>query len=90
MRPPPNRVRVGLIGSDVDLFCTLRSALAWVFSLAIFNSDHETDTFPDCSTAWPSGIKPVPLPMDGDGLTVNGMEQVLANWNPEEHDGMQR
>lgn len=44
----------------------------------------------DRSTAWPSGIKPVPLPMDGDGLTVDGMEQVLANWNPDEHDGMQR
>lgn len=48
-------------------------------------------TYPSAlATAWPSGIKPVPLPMDGDGLTVDGMEHVLANWNPEEHDGMQR
>lgn len=54
------------------------------------NSHRTTDTSSDRSTAWPSGIKPVPLPMDGDGLTVDGMEQVLANWNPDEHDGMQR
>lgn len=53
-------------------------------------SSGATDTFSDRRTAWPSGIKPVPLPMDGDGLTVDGMEQVLANWNPDEHDGMQR
>ncbi|GAA5977010.1 hypothetical protein JCM10908_004820 [Rhodotorula pacifica] len=48
-------------------------------------------TYPSAlATAWPNGIKPVPLPMDGDGLTVDGMEQVLANWNPDEHEGMQR
>ncbi|GAA5883335.1 hypothetical protein JCM3774_005247 [Rhodotorula dairenensis] len=48
-------------------------------------------TYPSAlATAWPSGIKPVPLPMDGDGLTVDGMDQVLANWNPDEHEGMQR
>lgn len=48
------------------------------------------DPGPPRSTAWPNGIKPVALPMDGDGLTVDGMDHVLANWNPQEHDGMQR
>ncbi len=28
--------------------------------------------------------------MDGDGLTVQGMEDVLGGWNPDEHGGMKR
>ncbi|BGP56694.1 hypothetical protein JCM8202v2_004324 [Rhodotorula sphaerocarpa] len=48
-------------------------------------------TYPSAlATAWPNGIKPVPLPMDGDGLTVQGMEDVLGGWNPDEHGGMKR
>ncbi|GAA5871437.1 hypothetical protein JCM1840_002894 [Sporobolomyces johnsonii] len=48
-------------------------------------------TYPSAlATAWPNGIKPVPLPMDGEGMTPEGMDELLANWNPEEHDGMRR
>lgn len=51
-----------------------------------------THSFPSssCSTAWPNGIKPVPLPMDGKGMTPEGMDELLANWNPDEHEGMPR
>ena len=42
------------------------------------------------STAWPNGFKPVPLPIDGEGLTVNGMRDLLENWDPSQHDGMRR
>ncbi|CEQ40216.1 SPOSA6832_01805 [Sporobolomyces salmonicolor] len=48
-------------------------------------------TYPSAlATAWPNGIKPVPLPMDGEGMTPEGMDDLLANWNPEDHDGMRR
>ncbi|GAA5893063.1 hypothetical protein JCM5296_003062 [Sporobolomyces johnsonii] len=48
-------------------------------------------TYPSAlATAWPNGIKPVPLPMDGEGMTPEGMDELLANWNPEDHDGMRR
>lgn len=35
-------------------------------------------------------MKPVSLPMDGGGLTVEGMDALLGSWNPDEHDGMRR
>ncbi|EGU13534.1 hypothetical protein RTG_00264 [Rhodotorula toruloides ATCC 204091] len=48
-------------------------------------------TYPSAlATAWPNGIKPVPLPMDGKGMTPEGMDELLANWNPDEHEGMPR
>ncbi|GAA6061023.1 hypothetical protein JCM10212_001079 [Sporobolomyces blumeae] len=48
-------------------------------------------TYPSAlATAWPTGMKPVPLPMDGGGLTVEGMDHLLATWDPAEHDGMRR
>lgn len=43
-----------------------------------------------CSTAWPNGFKPVPLPIDGEGLTVEGMKDLLETWDPSQHDGMRR
>ncbi|GAA5913545.1 uncharacterized protein JCM6883_004449 [Sporobolomyces salmoneus] len=48
-------------------------------------------TYPSAlATAWPNGMKPVPLPMDGGGLTVQGMEDLLSSWDPSKHDGMPR
>ncbi|GAA5942774.1 aminotransferase-like domain-containing protein [Sporobolomyces koalae] len=48
-------------------------------------------TYPSAlATAWPHGMKPVPLPMDGGGLTVSGMDQLLGSWDPAQHDGMRR
>ncbi|GAA6009684.1 aminotransferase-like domain-containing protein [Rhodotorula paludigena] len=48
-------------------------------------------TYPSAlATAWPADIKPVPLPMDGQGMTAEGMDQLLGSWNPDEHDGMSR
>ncbi|ORY77211.1 pyridoxal phosphate-dependent transferase [Leucosporidium creatinivorum] len=48
-------------------------------------------TYPSAlATAWPSGFKPVPLPMDGGGMTAEGLEDLLANWDPEARGGMSR
>ncbi|GAA5984700.1 hypothetical protein JCM5350_007921 [Sporobolomyces pararoseus] len=48
-------------------------------------------TYPSAlAAAWPNGMKPVALPMDGAGLTVSGMEQLLSSWDPAQHDGMRR
>ena len=48
-------------------------------------------TYPSAlSAAWPNGFRPVPLPMDGGGMTPEGMEELLGSWNPDEHDGMRR
>lgn len=42
------------------------------------------------STAWPSGMKPVALSMDGEGIIPEAMDALLGNWNPDEHGGMRR
>ncbi|BGP41633.1 hypothetical protein JCM10450v2_005696 [Rhodotorula kratochvilovae] len=48
-------------------------------------------TYPSAlASVWPSGIKPVTLPMDGEGMTPEGMDALLAGWNPDEHGGMRR
>lgn len=48
-------------------------------------------TYPSAlATAWPSGFRPVALPMDGAGMTPEGLEDLLCNWNEGEHDGMKR
>ncbi|GAA6006112.1 hypothetical protein JCM10207_000527 [Rhodosporidiobolus poonsookiae] len=48
-------------------------------------------TYPSAlASAWPYGIKPVALPMDGEGMTPEGMDELLGSWNPDEHDGMNR
>lgn len=51
----------------------------------------EDYTYPSAlATAWPSGIKPVPCPIDGGGLVAEGMEEILANWDVEARGGMKR
>ncbi|GAA5978310.1 hypothetical protein JCM11641_004650 [Rhodosporidiobolus odoratus] len=48
-------------------------------------------TYPSAlATAWPNGIRPVPLPMDGVGMTPDGMDALLGGWKEEEHGGMKR
>ncbi|KAI5480676.1 hypothetical protein MNV49_007603 [Pseudohyphozyma bogoriensis] len=48
-------------------------------------------TYPSAlSSAWPAGLRPVPIPMDGAGMTPEGMEKILAEWNLEERGGMKR
>ncbi|GAA5856155.1 hypothetical protein JCM8547_003007 [Rhodosporidiobolus lusitaniae] len=42
------------------------------------------------ATVWPNGLRPVPLKMDGEGMTPEGLEALLANWNPEERGEMRR
>lgn len=51
------------------------------------NANSHTNTN---SAAWPSGIKPVAVPMDGGGITVEGLDSVLREWNEEERGGMKR
>lgn len=43
-----------------------------------------------CRTGWPSGFRPVPLKMDGEGMTPAGLTDVLANWDVAARDGMTR
>lgn len=51
----------------------------------------EAFTYPSAlSTAWPSGIKPVPCAMDGQGLTGAGLIDVLNNWDVDARGGMRR
>ncbi|KAK4051762.1 hypothetical protein OIO90_004586 [Microbotryomycetes sp. JL221] len=48
-------------------------------------------TYPSAlATAWPNGFRPVALPMDGAGMTPEGLEHLLANWDKSAHDGMRR
>ncbi|KAM0751020.1 PLP-dependent transferase [Meredithblackwellia eburnea MCA 4105] len=48
-------------------------------------------TYPSAlSAAWPNGFKPVALPMDGGGMTPEGLDELLGNWNEEERGGMKR
>ncbi|GAA5913791.1 hypothetical protein JCM6882_007700 [Rhodosporidiobolus microsporus] len=48
-------------------------------------------TYPSAlASAWPYGIRPVALPMDGEGMTPEGMDDLLGNWNEEERGGMKR
>ncbi|SCV73613.1 BQ2448_6043 [Microbotryum intermedium] len=51
----------------------------------------EQNTYPSAlSTAWPSGFRPIPLPMDGGGFTPEGLEDLLSNWDVFARGGMRR
>jgi len=51
----------------------------------------EDYTYPSAiSTVWPQGFRPIPCPMDGGGLTVEGLENLLADWDVEARGGMKR
>lgn len=48
-------------------------------------------TYPGALFAqWPMGIRPFPVPMDNVGMIPSGLENILANWKDEEHDGKSR
>lgn len=42
------------------------------------------------STAWPNGIKPVAVDMDGEGIIPAAFESLLRDWDPTKRGGMQR
>lgn len=72
---------------------TYPSALACVSSLfTLARARAQQPTLPPSvrRSVWPSGLKPVTLPMDNEGMTPEGMDALLGSWNPDEHDGMQR
>ena len=41
-------------------------------------------------TAAPMGIKVAPIKMDEEGLLPGALDDVLTNWNPEQHNGAKR
>ncbi|KPV72309.1 uncharacterized protein RHOBADRAFT_55794 [Rhodotorula graminis WP1] len=48
-------------------------------------------TYPSAlASVWPSGLKPVTLLMDNEGMTPEGMDDLLSAWNPDERGGMKR
>jgi len=45
----------------------------------------EAWTYPSAiESAWPMGVRPVPVDIDADGLVPSALEDVLKNWNEEE------
>ncbi|KAG8759189.1 hypothetical protein FRC11_002411 [Ceratobasidium sp. 423] len=40
--------------------------------------------------AWPSGVRPYPVPMDNVGMIPSDLERILAEWKEEDHEGKQR
>jgi aromatic amino acid aminotransferase I len=45
----------------------------------------EAWTYPSAiESGWPMGVRPVPVPIDADGLVPEGLEKVLSEWNEEE------
>ncbi|SGZ29995.1 BQ5605_C052g12585 [Microbotryum silenes-dioicae] len=51
----------------------------------------EQNTYPSAlSTAWPSGFRPIPLPMDGAGFTPEGLQDLLEDWDVFARGGMRR
>ncbi|KDN51005.1 hypothetical protein RSAG8_00634, partial [Rhizoctonia solani AG-8 WAC10335] len=41
-------------------------------------------------SAWPSGVRPYPVPMDNLGMIPSGLERILAEWEEGAHDGKRR
>ena len=45
----------------------------------------EAWTYPSAIEAgWPMGARPVPVPIDGDGLIPEALDTILSKWNAEE------
>lgn len=42
------------------------------------------------ATAWPHGVKPVALQMDGEGMIPEDLEDILGTWDVEARGGMPR
>jgi len=79
-----------------DVIQCVGSTDAWskIAPLLLENGDGylvEEWTYPSAlASALPSGFSPVPVEMDGAGLSSSGLEKLLAEWNPDEHGGMRR
>ncbi|CUA70154.1 hypothetical protein RSOLAG22IIIB_00502 [Rhizoctonia solani] len=41
-------------------------------------------------SAWPSGVRPYPVPMDSLGMIPHGLECILAEWKEDDHEGKRR
>ncbi|KAH7343754.1 pyridoxal phosphate-dependent transferase [Rhizoctonia solani] len=41
-------------------------------------------------SAWPSGIRPYPVPLDSLGMIPGDLERILAEWKEEDHEGKRR
>ncbi|ELU45810.1 peptidyl-prolyl cis-trans isomerase-like 4 [Rhizoctonia solani AG-1 IA] len=41
-------------------------------------------------SAWPSGVRPYPVPMDNLGMIPRELEQILEQWNEVDHEGKRR
>ena len=41
-------------------------------------------------SAWPSGVRPFPVPTDSLGMIPSELERVLGGWKEDEHDGKRR
>ncbi|KAJ1308692.1 hypothetical protein OPQ81_004383 [Rhizoctonia solani] len=40
--------------------------------------------------AWPSGVRPYPIPMDSLGMIPGDLERILSEWKEENHEGKRR
>lgn len=44
----------------------------------------EAWTYPSAlESGWPMGVRPIPVPIDADGLIPEGLDKVLAEWDEE-------
>lgn len=44
----------------------------------------EAWTYPSAiESGWPMGVRPVPVPIDADGLIPEGLDKLLGEWNEE-------
>ncbi|KZP00312.1 PLP-dependent transferase [Calocera viscosa TUFC12733] len=51
----------------------------------------EEYTYPSAlASAWPLGVRPVPIKMDGEGMLAGDLDQVLSGWDVEARNGMKK
>ncbi len=82
--------------ADWDTLLDIGSTDGWskVVGLLLERDDAilvEEWTYPGATNAYlPLNCPQIPIKIDGDGLVPEDMERVLANWNPDEHEGRPR
>ncbi|EJU06677.1 PLP-dependent transferase [Dacryopinax primogenitus] len=51
----------------------------------------EEYTYPSAiASAWPIGVRPVPVKMDSEGMLANDLDHVLSGWDVEARGGMKK
>jgi len=51
----------------------------------------EEYTYPSAlASAWPLGVRPVPIKMDSEGMLADDLDFVLSNWDVEARNGMKK